>query len=340
MSDILDRITAKKQQLEQKPLPIELQKNLTEWLMVELTYSSNAIEGNTLTRVETAEVIERGVTAVINGKPLKDQLEAINHNKALNFVRNLANLRKSHQYITEEDIQSIHRIVLTGIDDQWAGKYRQTEVFIRGSNTEFPLPQNIHYAMAEFIQWLETIQDVHPVRLAADTHFKFVNIHPFIDGNGRTARLLMNLILTIHGYPMAVIRNEERTAYLETFNIAHHRKDMQPFYRIVESAAERSLDMYLNALTGKQVMPDFTARQSDLTEKLLRIGELAKATGETIHTLRFWTKHGLLTVTSHTESGYQLYNHQSVKTVREIRRLQHEKRLTVNEIRKQLQKVA
>lgn len=167
---------------------------------VELTYSSNAIEGNNLSRAETAEVLERGVTAVIKGKPLKDQLEALNHARASAFVKTLASTLKSHQYITEQNIKAIHKIILTGINDEWAGKYRQTEVFIRGFNIDLPQPHKVPYLMTEFVQWLESIQE-HAVRIASNAHFKFVTIHPFVDENGRTARLLMNLVLLIHGYP-------------------------------------------------------------------------------------------------------------------------------------------
>src|SRR5450631_2458459 len=135
MTATLLYLSEKKKQLDTyKPFPKELIQNIEEWLQVELTYSSNAIEGNTLTRIETAEVINKGITAVINGKPLKDQIEAINNAKALDFIKHLAMTRKSHQFITEQDILDIHKIILTGIDDNWAGKYRLTEVFIRGSN--------------------------------------------------------------------------------------------------------------------------------------------------------------------------------------------------------------
>src|SRR5579864_5942030 len=104
MYSILNLLADKKQQLDShKPLPGELLHSIEEWLKVELTYTSNAIEGNTLTRIETAEVIERGITAVISGKPLKDQLEAINHAKAVDFIKDLATKRKGHQFITEQD---------------------------------------------------------------------------------------------------------------------------------------------------------------------------------------------------------------------------------------------
>src|ERR1035437_1297169 len=122
----------------------------------------------------------------MSGNSLNDQLEAINHAKAVDFVKELANKRKGHQFITKQDMLTIHKIILSGIDDSAAGKYRHVDVFIRGKDVEFPRPQKVPYLMKEFVSWLEGQQSILPVRVAAEAHFKFVNIHPFIDGNGRT----------------------------------------------------------------------------------------------------------------------------------------------------------
>lgn len=329
MNDKLKILTIKKEQLDKlRPLPPELLKNLEDWFRVELTYSSNAIEGNTLSRIETAEVIEKGLGAVIGGKPLKDQLEAINHAKALEFIKELAKECKGHQFITEADILAIHKIILTGIDDNWAGKYRQTQVFIQGTDVELPPAPQVPSLMVSFVRWLEDQQEEHPARVAADAHFKFVSIHPFLDGNGRTARLLMNLILIMNGYPMAVIRMEDRTAYLAAIYKAQKKNEREPFYDLIEKEVESSLDIYLKAGQGK---PVFSVEKS--ASKLLRIGELAALTGETIATLRFWTKEGLLKVKDYTKGGYQLYEPAMVERVKEIRRWQKEKRLTLREIR-------
>jgi len=337
MKDKLKQLTVKKQKLDKyKPLPQELVKNLEEWLKVEFTYSSNAIEGNTLSRIETAEVIEKGISAVISGKALKDQLEAANHAKALEFIKTLAKQRKGHQFITENDIKAIHKIILTSIEDQWAGKYRQTEVFIKGADVEFPSAHKVPYLMVEFIQWLGDQQEKHPVRVASEAHFKFVSIHPFIDGNGRTARLLMNLILFLSSYPMAIIRNEERTSYLEAVNLGQTQSDLKPFYSLIEESVERSLDAYLNVVQGKPSLVSLTEGiKTDKLEKakLLKIGKLAKEAGESITTIRYWTKEGLLIVKAFTKSGYQLYELSMIKRVKKIRHLQEEKRLTLKEIK-------
>lgn len=349
MKDLLKKLTKKKLKLNKlQPLKKEVVKNLEDWLLVELTYSSNAIEGNTLTRIETAEVLEKGVSAVISGKALKDQLEAVNHAKAIEFVKSLAKKRKRHTQITEGDINAIHKIILTGIDDEWAGRYRNIEIFLKGTNVEFPQPTKVSYLMKEFIQWLSRQKGSHPVRVAADAHYKLVSIHPYVDGNGRTARLLMNLILTINGYPMAIIPNEERTQYLNSLEAAQLKGNMQLYYHLVEISVDRSLDAYLNVLKGKPNLQAFKKYPiSDLKlqrnlifhAELLKIGELAKETRETIHTLRYWTKEGLLEVSKYTEGGYQLYSPKMIKRSKDIRRLQDEKRLTIAEIKKFLKKI-
>lgn len=338
MDDRLKLLTDKKKKLDSlKPLKKEVLSNLEDWMKVELTYSSNAIEGNTLSRRETAEVIEKGVRAVISGKPLKDLLEARNHAEALEFIKELVKKLKGHQFISEDNINTIHKIILTGIEDDWAGVYRLMEIFIRGSNAQFPLPKEVPVLMKKLVNWLEAQQETHPVRVAADAHFKFVTIHPFKDGNGRTGRLLMNLILSLNGYPMAIIRQEERVNYLSTFDSARQENDMQPFYNLIFDSVERSLDAYINAAEGRAVLPSLLGEAARITEdKLLKIGELAKVTSETIPTIRWWTKEGLLKVGKFTEAGYQLYNPTEIDRAKEIKYLQDEQRLTLAEIKAKL----
>ncbi|MEK7521444.1 MAG: Fic family protein [Patescibacteria group bacterium] len=333
MKTKLQELANKKRQLDAlKPLPQELQNQLEDWLKVELTYSSNAIEGNTLTRAETAEAIEKGVRATISGKSLKDQLEAINHARAVDYIRSLAKKLRGHQFISEKHILSIHKFILGGIDDNWAGRYRETEVFIRGANIILPLPHKVPYLMDEFVQWLEKQQKEHPVKVAALAHLKLVTIHPFVDGNGRTARLMMNLILLLGGYPVSIIKNEDRTDYLDALAIAQTKNNIKPYSNLIENAVERSLNVYLNATQKNPTLSPFQEKKGDL----LKIGELAKETNETVPTIRFWTNEGLLKVESHTKSGYQLYDWSMVDQVKKIRKLQNQ-RLTIAEIKKELQ---
>jgi Fic family protein len=335
ISVLLQQLAQKQQRLQTLlPMGYDQQEHLEEWLKVELTYSSNAIEGNTLTRIETAEVIEKGVGAIISGKSLKDQLEAINHAKAVDFVRTLSQKKKSHQDITEQDIRAIQKMLLTGIHDDWAGAYRTIEIFVRGSNTDFPLPGEVPTLMKRFSAFLQEQQGEHPVVLASVAHFKLANIHPFSDGNGRTARLLMNLILLIHGYPMAIIRQEQREEYLALFDRVRKDNDMQPFNTFVGQAVDRSLTAYINAAEGKPILSAFKEPQKQI---FLRIGELSKQTGVSEHTLRFWTDEGLL-IATRTSGNYRLYDSSAVAVIQEIQRLKKELRLTLPEIKERIQK--
>ena len=321
MNKMLQRLTEKKQKLDKyRPLPPELVRNLEDWFRVELTYTSNAIEGNTLTRQETALIIEKGLT--VDGKTLKEHLEAVNHAAALAIVISLAQNKK--KAISEADILDIHRLILSKIDDANAGRYRSVAVRIAGTTAVLPNPVKVPSLMAEFVQWLRAAQG-HPAETAAQAHYRLVSIHPFVDGNGRTARLLMNLILVREGYPPAIIRKEDRRRYINALEKAQTGGSLDDFMSLMYAAIGRSLDIYLEALEPKEA--------GQMEQDLLKIGELALKTGETIHTLRYWTKQGLLPVQDHTPGGYHLYHPSMIERVGEIRRLQMEKRLTITEIR-------
>lgn len=238
------KLTYKKEKLDTlRPLPKDLIQNLIAWFRVELTYSSNALEGNTLTRQETALVIEKGIT--IGGKKLQEHLEATNHAKAFDWVMQC--VQSNPASITEKDILTIHDIVLTGIDDHNAGHYRAIAVRISGSMTILPNYAKVPDLMAEYVAWLNGA-DLHPVELAAQAHYKLVTIHPFVDGNGRTARLLMNLILMMHGYPPAVISVDDRLIYLRALEKAQTGGSQDDYLQLIARAVEHSLDIYLDAL--------------------------------------------------------------------------------------------
>lgn len=244
LSATLSRIDEKKKQLDAfRPLPPELVKNLDEWFKVAFTYNSNAIEGNTLSHAETALVVEKGIT--IGGKTIREHLEAVNHAQAIDFIKQL--IRTKHTDVGIDDILAIHKMVLQKIDDLNAGVFRKAMVRISGSATVFPNYAKVPMLMVEFMQWLHTVQD-HPVNIAALAHFKLVDIHPFIDGNGRTARLLMNLLLLQHGYPIAIIQREDRSQYITAIDSARQDGDTTDFQLVVCKAVESSLDSYLEAV--------------------------------------------------------------------------------------------
>lgn len=329
MVDIFDRLTKKKRQRDLLgPLPSEENASIQDWLDVEYTYTSNWIEGNTLTRQETALVLEKGIT--IEGKSLREHLEAINHQKAIAFIRSI--VKQGHQYITEGDIKSIHKIILTSIEDRWAGIYRQSQVFIRGAATEPPSPHEVPWRMRKLIERLEGIQDEHPVKIAADLHFRFVDIHPFIDGNGRTARLLMNLVLLGHGYPIAIIKTEERQAYMQAISAGITTGSLESFYKVIAGAVERSLDAWIAAARGKPMMSYFIDREGTI-EPLLFIGAVAKEAGVTIPTVRYYVSRGLVRPTQKSKGGFMLFDPSAVARIKKIKQLQRDNRLTIEEIK-------
>ena len=250
MDDILKKLHDKKQRLDSyKPLQEELIKNLNEWFRIELTYTSNAIEGNTLTRQETAMVVDEGLT--VQGKSLAEHQEAINHAVAFDFIQMLVN--KKRQELTTQDILDIHSIILNKIDDPHKGRYRNVAVRLRGSETVLPNALKVPELMDEFIAWLQSDIEDNPIKIAADAHFKLVSIHPFVDGNGRTARLLMNLLLMQAGYPPAIVRKEDRSAYINSLEKAQTKGDSSDYYTLIFEAIDRSLDIYLEAVEPERV---------------------------------------------------------------------------------------
>ena len=174
--------------------------------------------------------------------------------------------------------------------------------------------------------------DMHPVQLAAEAHYQLVTIHPFVDGNGRTARLLMNLILLQHGYTPALIRIRDRHKYISSLEKAQLGGSNKDYYKVIFDAVNRSLDIYLNAITGKDEKPQAIQKSN----QLLRIGQLAKETGESTATIRYWTKEGLLLISDVTEAGYQLYGPLMIKKIEKIRELQSQ-RYTLKEIKEKLE---
>jgi len=215
-------------------------KRISQFFRVRTIYNSNAIEGNQLTLGETALVVEQGIT--ISGKPLKDSLEAKNLSEALTFLEELASERDP---ILEVHVRQIHAAVLRGIDDVNAGQYRSVEVKITGSEFSTEPPESIPSAMASWSAWLRKAQEEQheatPLEIAAAAHTWFVQIHPFIDGNGRTARILLNLLLMRGGYPIAVISKEDRFRYYEALETSQTGQ-LTPFLSLMIESVEEALE--------------------------------------------------------------------------------------------------
>lgn len=237
-----EAIDKKREELEKyRPLPKNTLKSLRENMLVEWTYNTNAIEGNTLTISETKVVLE-GIT--IGGKSIREHLEVINHREAILFLEELVN---KNEPFSERNIKDLHRLVLKNIDNENAGIYRHENVIISGAKhrppEHFLIKEQMERLVADYNNhWREK----HPIERAALLHGEFVKIHPFIDGNGRTARLLLNFELMKNGYPPAIIKAEMRPEYYDSLDQAHNSGDYDKFVQLVAGCVETSLDLWLS----------------------------------------------------------------------------------------------
>ena len=226
-----------------RPLDSSIVKNLHEDLVLRWTYHSNAIEGNTLTLKETKVALE-GIT--IGGKTLREHFEAINHKDAILFIEELA---QKENILSEYSIKQIHSLILKNIDDENKGKYRTTNVIISGAEHKPPRNFEVQSQMQEFIkEYEEKRSKLHPIELASFVHIEFVKIHPFVDGNGRTSRLLMNLELIKAGFPPVVIKLEDRLEYYKALDIANNENDYKPFLELMKKVIEKSFEPYFYIL--------------------------------------------------------------------------------------------
>lgn len=240
---LLQSIDADKAKLDAaRPLPLHTLASLREKLTLEWTYHSNAIEGNTLTLRETKVVLE-GIT--VGGKSLREHFEATNHRDAIVYVEAIV---EKDEALTEWQIRNIHSLVLKGIDGHEAGRYRQENFVIAGASTTPPDFLHVPEEMKSLIEWYGQASSMHPVERAAELHTRFVKIHPFVDGNGRTGRLLLNFELMKSGYPPAIIQKEDRLEYYDSLDAACVSGDYNGITHLVANSVQRSLDTYLGVL--------------------------------------------------------------------------------------------
>ncbi|MGB6942951.1 MAG: Fic family protein [Bryobacteraceae bacterium] len=244
-SVILAEATAeKKNRLDRlRPFSPEALSKLEHYYDIEITYTSNAIEGNTLSPVETTLVIEQGVT--ISGKPLKDHLEALDHYDAIRYVRELA---KEKTPLTESDVRNLHRLVVQRSRPDIAGRYADLARCVRTDmgRYEFPSPAEIPALMGDSARWLAAAPDAPASAFTA--HRRLVDIHPFNDGNGRTARLVMNLILIRGGYPPIAVRPEDRPEYIRALQQSQAGNGSESFDNLLYGQLDATLAEYLSAL--------------------------------------------------------------------------------------------
>jgi Fic family protein len=256
---VLKKLDALKTKIaDHRPLDAHMLKQVREYFRIGMAYSSNALEGNSLTETETKIVIEEGMT--IGGKPVRDHLEALGHSEAYDLLFRLA----KSQDITEANVKELHRLFYYRIDAKQAGKYRKCRVIITGTGFIPPTPEGIPVLMELFIAGLsKTREEHHPVEFAAIIHKELVMIHPFIDGNGRVARLLMNLALLQAGYALAIIPPVLRRDYLDTLNKTHKGDDV-PFIKFIAGACYESAKEYLRLLEGRKKRTTFLKKAASI----------------------------------------------------------------------------
>ncbi len=271
--ELLARIDEKMKRLDSmRPIPADALGKLHGEMRLAHTYHSNAIEGNTLTLQETKLVLEEGLT--IGGKSLREHIEASNNAKAFDLMEELAKKKRSIDQIT---IQKIHEIVTKGILDD-AGRYRTRNVRIAGAVKASPDWSKIMKLMDELIEKIAESKE-HPVETTSFLHHRFVEIHPFSDGNGRVARLLMNLYLIARDYPTVVLKKEERGKYYKSLKTAD-AGNLASFANFIAKAVNENLTLYLSISGG--------------IDELLPLNELAPATPYSQEYLSLRSRQGLL----------------------------------------------
>ncbi|MBT3865028.1 Fic family protein [Candidatus Peregrinibacteria bacterium] len=237
-----------------RPISKTLLLQLKERFEVEMTYNSNAIEGNTLTLKETYWVIQQGIT--VKGKSLKDHLEAKNHKEALDFLYETIEHSKNFTF-SEHLIKELHSLIIQNIDKNIAGQYRDVDVFIAGTEHVPPKALEIPFKMKELANWAKkNYKKIDIVEFATIFHHKFVHIHPFQDGNGRTGRLLMNIFLIQYGFPIAIIQKNDRQKYYRVLEMADNG-NYKPLVLFISQAVLRSLNIYLDVLTPSKDKENF-----------------------------------------------------------------------------------
>ncbi|MDR1071745.1 MAG: Fic family protein [Rickettsiales bacterium] len=303
MNKLFETINAKKAELAKLLADKNNRLVLNDWLRTELAYTSNAIEGNTLTRRETELAIAEDITG--GSKPIRDYMEAKNHSAAYEFI--LDAIAKSAP-VDENLALAIHRRILSGIDDENAGRYRNVRVRISGSNVVMPNYMKVPELMAEFDKWLKSGKQDAPHK-SIEAHFRLVSIHPFIDGNGRTGRLIMNMILMKNGYAPIIIRKIDRRRYLAALEKYQLTGDGAQYEKFMLGALSRSLSVAIDLLAKDAFDP----------EKMLTIAKFAGLAGLPVSTIRYWVGENKLKPAGYTPSGYMMFDKSQLHSLNKLK---------------------
>lgn len=260
LEQLLQRVTQQQDQIAQaRPLPEATLRSLLDDFLIRFAHDTTALEGNTLTLHETQVVLEHGIT--IGGKTLREHLEVTNVAKAWEALNAWV---RSAEPLTEELLIHLHRLTMAGILPEEAGHYRTVPVFIRGSQHVPPNPLRVPKAMEDFVQkFAHRPEGMHPIVFAAHAHIQLAAIHPFIDGNGRVSRLLVNGLLLREGYPPASYPATSRAEYLATLERAQVTQDRDPFVRVTAEAVDWMQQRYLLAIRHTNSMPPIQDLDSD-----------------------------------------------------------------------------
>ena len=268
MSNVIEEIDRLKRELDElRPLPSDVLARIEQKLRIESNYHSNAVEGNSLTLGETRSLILHGLTA--HGKPMRDHLDIEGHDEA---VKAMEDAVRRNESLNEVFIRNLHKVLLKEPYENDAitpdgqpvkrriavGEYKTQPNNVQTSTGEiyyFTPPDQVKSAMSDLIDWYRRQEDEgeHPIVIAATFHYRFIRIHPFDDGNGRMARLLMNMILIKHGYTVAVVPVEERSRYINTLERADKTEDLAEFITYIAQCCKYALNLHLKAARGEDI---------------------------------------------------------------------------------------
>lgn len=303
MNKILDIIKNRKSKLSSLLENKNNAKVLENWLKCELAYTSNAIEGNTLTRKETARIIKDKITS--SSKPFVHYQEALNHSAA--FIYILHYVIEGDIEINEDVLLKIHKFILCGIDDDNAGLYRNCLVRISGSRVILPNYLKVPALMDNFFEQLKCA-DINNPLTAIEAHYKIVSIHPFVDGNGRCARLFMNLLLLKAGYAPIIIRPADRKRYLDCLEKGQLTQDTNSYTKFMLSRLNSSLQSVINVIDAREI----DVPKSDL----LKVSELANILNVRASAVRYWVKQDKIKPHTYTETGYMLFSKNQIPDIK------------------------
>ena len=320
-------LTQKKNELEKlPPLNGDVEEELRKTVDLELTSVGDCFDGGALTRHETEQVLFKD--KVVPQRSLTEHIQALNISKAFEMIQELA--ARTGRPVDDSDVKNIHRVIVRELDDKNGGMFRGFAMTFPTGDQPLPEPVRVQRMMDDFGMWLYTVRTLHPVAMAAEAHLRLMSIHPFGKGNGKTARMLMNLILMKNGYPPALFSRREKKEYWQSLESAIYNNDRTDYDKLICRAVNRALELYLK--TAKKQTVDV---EDESVPYFLRIGQLAKETGERVSTIRYWTTMGIIEPVGKTSADYMIYSSDVLGRIKKLKDLKAQ-RYTLDEIKLRL----